>query len=425
MPTQLLDERTVIDYIAGRSDLSALINTGQAHAKEIGDGNLNLLFLVQDGTNGLVVKQTLPYVRSDHSWAVTEDSIFAEARGLDAASTYATRYAPRYFGLDASRKLVVEEDLSQWQVWRSTLNQRIITPYAARDAGRFIADLAYHTSYVGAGEQEVQRAAAAAANPEIGQITEGLIFTEPYYRHDHNSWEPAANDEVEALRRDSVRTKVAELKYEFLTRAEALLHGDLHTNSIFVRRPVELDGDNASETDTNAPHVKVFDFEFGVYGPVSFDLGVLWGNVLLAQAREYALANAGGSEDRAASAYGDWLLSLYTESWNGFEQEFRRLSAHRVNRIFTAEFVGQWIARTLRYAAGFAGAEAVRRTIGWAKVADIETLPTNEKIRATRFALTASKTLIEGFQDIASAQDIRDVVETTASRLGAAEGNDD
>jgi 5-methylthioribose kinase len=45
---------------------------------------------------------------------------------------------------------------------------------------------------------------------------------------------------------------VQELKWVFLTRAEALLHGDLHTGSVMV-----------TESDT-----RVIDPEFAFFGPI-------------------------------------------------------------------------------------------------------------------------------------------------------------
>ena len=137
--TELLDTDTAVAYIAGRDDLGGLIDVSSATAREIGDGNLNLVFLVKDVSGrGLVIKQTLPYVRSDHSWKVTEDSIFAEARGLKAASEFTPEYAPKFHGLDKDRRLVVVEDLSQWEEWRVRLNQRRSNLGAARDRLRHV-----------------------------------------------------------------------------------------------------------------------------------------------------------------------------------------------------------------------------------------------------------------------------------------------
>lgn len=63
----------------------------------------------------------------------------------------------------------------------------------------------------------------------------------------------------------TLKLKVAQYKYKFLTRKETLIHGDLHTGSIFS---------SPSET-------KVIDPEFATYGPFGFDIGQFIANLLL------------------------------------------------------------------------------------------------------------------------------------------------
>ncbi|MFP3340817.1 phosphotransferase, partial [Micrococcus sp. SIMBA_131] len=60
-------------------------------------------------------------------------------------------------------------------------------------------------------------------------------------------------------------TEVASLKHSFLTKGEALIHGDLHTGSLFV-----------TEGST-----KVIDPEFAFYGPAGFDVGAFIANITL------------------------------------------------------------------------------------------------------------------------------------------------
>lgn len=399
MSAQLLTEETVPEYLASKENLKNLVDLKTATVSEIGDGNLNLVFRVKDAQgHSLIIKQTLPYVRGDHSWEVTEDSIFAEARGLEAANAYAPGLAPKYYGLDEERRLVVMEDLSDWTVWRTALNNKQEVPAAPFEVGRYIAKFAFGTSYFSQAPQKVQRAAAASINPDLEIITEDLIFTEPYYEHEHNSWDAGVDDLAVALRSDALRSRVGKLKYEFLTNGEALLHGDLHSGSVFVHPGAE---------ESSGPSVKVFDFEFGFYGPVSFDIGILFGNYLLAQARAFA------THDSSASR----LLDFYTQTWRGFESEFRSLWTGRVNDIFTDDFVSYWLQRTLRFAAGYAGAEGIRRTVGWAKLSDIQTLDDEQRVAAVRLVLQASRDLIEKFDEIDTPEQIAAIVANAAKAL--------
>ncbi|MXD18366.1 phosphotransferase, partial [Escherichia coli] len=76
--------------------------------------------------------------------------------------------------------------------------------------------------------------------------------------------------------------------YKFMTEAQALLHGDLHSGSIMV-----------TDTDT-----KVIDPEFGFMGPMAFDIGNYIGNLLLAY---FSRPGWDANEQRRAD-YQEWLL---------------------------------------------------------------------------------------------------------------------
>ena len=52
----------------------------------------------------------------------------------------------------------------------------------------------------------------------------------------------------------------------FIERAQALIHGDLHTGSIMV----------------TIDSTQIIDPEFGFYGPMGFDIGAFLGNLILA-----------------------------------------------------------------------------------------------------------------------------------------------
>lgn len=114
---------------------------------------------------------------------------------------------------------------------------------------------------------------AESVNPELCRITEDLVFTEPYIDVERNSFVDELRPEVEALRADTtLRAEVGMLKWAFMTQAEILVHGDLHTGSVMVR------------TRDGVAECRVIDPEFGYYGPTGFDLG-LFGNFLVARAR--------------------------------------------------------------------------------------------------------------------------------------------
>jgi 5-methylthioribose kinase len=396
---ELLDTAAVPAYLAAHPALAGGVDPATAAVREVGDGNLNLVFIARDAAGASVVlKQSLPYVRSDHSWAVPQDRIFAEARGYAAAARTSPGATPHYFGVDPERRLIAIEDLSDWTVWRTALNDGRITRGAGADLGRYIAQLAFGTSVFGLPAAEARAAAAEALNVEMCRITEDLVFTEPFRDHEHNGWDEAVTPAVLALRDDAVLAEVAELKWRFLTAAEGRIHGDLHTGSVFVAPDAP-----AGSGPAGGVVAKAFDLEFGVYGPIAFDLGALFGNYLLAQSRAAAI-------DRP-EAFRSWVGGLVGETWSAFETELRRLWPQRVDPAFTDAFLESWLAETWRRAVGFGGIKAVRRVVGWAKVSDIQSLDEDARVRAAGTALTAARSWITGRNGFADATALAEATE--------------
>lgn len=393
---ELLTPDSVTDYITSRPSLRELVDPDNSlEVREVGDGNLNLVFVVQDGDGrGLVLKQSLPYVRMvGPSWPFTPLRAAAEARAYEAHSRLAPDYVPAYYGFDESRFILAMADLSDHRVWRAALNDGERHPQAAADMGRYVARAAFGTSLFGVEAKELKRRVAAAINPDLCEITEDLVFTEPYIEHERNSFQPEIRPAVEALLRDSEMVgAMGELKYTFMTAAEALVHGDLHTGSVMVRR---ADGERPRST-------RAIDLEFAYYGPVGFDIGALWGNYFLALARARVLGR-----DELAS----WLLQLPAETWSAFEEEFRCLWRDRVDpRVFNENFLERWLEKVRRDSAGFAGAKAARRIVGLAHVSDIETLPEEPRARACRAVLRAARYLAVERHTVASVEDMTEAV---------------
>jgi 5-methylthioribose kinase len=370
---------TVPAYLAQRPALAARIRTdGPLDVVEVGDGNLNLVFIVRsDAGSSLVLKQSLPHVRTDPSWPMTRERSAREALVLRTHESADAEHVPALYDFDDENYVLAIEDLSDHEVWRGELNEGRVHGFAAAEIGRYIARTAFHTSVFGLDPLEQKRLAAASINPELCEITEDLVFTEPYIEHPHNVVLPANEPDVAELRAD--RALLAEIgiaKYRFMTSAQSLIHGDLHTGSVFVRDA--SDGVDAS--------VRAFDSEFGFFGPTGFDLGALWGNFVIAAARASAL----GAPDRASE-----ILALPASLWNAFEAEFRSLWPSRLDpRVWGDDVLNTLLAEFRQDAAVYAGAKAIRRIIGFAKASDIETLDPVLREGAARGVLRAGRALV-------------------------------
>ena len=80
-----LDTTTVLDYCAAKPEVAAALGGAGGKsgwsAKEVGDGNINFVYIVENGAGtAIIVKQGLPYVRCvGEDWPLTQERVRYEA----------------------------------------------------------------------------------------------------------------------------------------------------------------------------------------------------------------------------------------------------------------------------------------------------------------------------------------------------------
>ena len=377
MSYYLLSEETVIDYV--KSKLSEF-ETDDFCCKEIGDGNLNYVFRVwKDGGPSVIIKQAgdlsrlsqIPYSR---------DRARIEAVILEAQNKYAKGAAPQIYFYDDEMNATAMEDLTGHTIMRKALIEGEMFPNFAQDITDFMVGMLLQTSDIAMNHAEKKAAVKAAVNPELCGITERLIFTEPYLNLEGRNkvFEPNAEWVEKNLYEDvQIRLEAAKCKMTFMTKAEALLHGDLHTGSIFIK-----------EDST-----KVFDPEFGFYGPMGFDLGMCVANLMFAWAR----ANCAYTGKADREEFITWIETTIVDVVELFKQKFIAGFAGAANdaMLKTAGFSHFILGELLADAAGVCGAELIRRTVGVAGVADLRTIEDEgDRVAAERICILAGKRLI-------------------------------
>jgi 5-methylthioribose kinase len=375
-----LTEAEAVEYARNIPGLFA--RGAKLSGKEIGDGNLNLVFRIKEESpsgKSIIIKQALPFARVvGESWPLTLDRSRIESEAMRLEDALCPGSVPKVYHYDQNMALTVMEDLSSYLVMRKGLIARQRYPHFARHIGTFLARTLFLTSDLALNPQEKKRRVVQFTNPELCKITENLVFTDPYYDAPTNSFNPLLTDTIQEIwKNDVLKLEVAKLKEKFLTQAQALIHGDLHTGSIMV-----------TEEDT-----RVIDPEFAFYGPMGFDVGAVIANLLL----NFSAQEVRAEDESERQSYQNYLLATIEELWTVFARDFKALWEKEGKEHFTVVpgYVDDYLLRVLQDAAGFAGCKMIRRVIGLAPVADLETIEDDQKrARAERLALVIGQGLI-------------------------------
>jgi 5-methylthioribose kinase len=359
--------------------------------KEVGDGNLNLVFVVTSAQGALIVKQALPYLRVvGEGWPLPLRRSFFEYNALTRHAERDPGRVPDVHHFDEAQALIVMRYLTPHVILRKSIVAGVQHRNLARDMGLFLARSLFRGSCLSlSGAKARADMALFAGNVELSDITENLVFSDPYFAAHRNKHTPGLDPWIAQLRADrDMKVAAQEMKQAFVSKAETLVHGDLHSGSIMV----------------TAEDTQVIDPEFAVYGPFGFDVGMLLANFLLAYFSQSGHEAAPGTRD----AYRTWLLSVVKETWATFEAEFRHLWRTERTGILheptlfedQGDILGseQALAGVLHGiwtdAMGFAGVEMHRRVLGLAHVEDIEAIPDPaRRIVAERRALAMGRQL--------------------------------
>jgi 5-methylthioribose kinase len=357
---QPLDERGVAAYVAALR-LPLFAEGEELRGVDLADGNVNLVYRVEsvaDPLRRVIVKQALPYARVvGASFPMPLDRARIEARALTVEGEICPGFVPKVLRYDPEQALVVMEDLSDHLIMRKGLIRGIVYPHVGRDLGHFLARTLFYTSDLFLDPAEKKARVVEFMNPGLCRVTEDLVFTHPYEDHEGNRWNPAIDDAARAVRADQrLKEEIATLKFRFMTEAQALIHGDLHTGSVML-----------TPDDT-----KVIDPEFAFYGPMGFDVGALFGNLAIAHA---AQAYHAPDED-ARQRYRTYIESQFRELWDTFAAEFVDLWRREARPEWPRGALPEaFLLRVLRDAAGFGGTKMLRRVLGLAHVEDLESIP--------------------------------------------------
>ncbi|GMP64267.1 hypothetical protein CsSME_00025623 [Camellia sinensis var. sinensis] len=104
-----LDEKSLVEYIKATPSLSSKLGNelDDLQIKEVGDGNLNFVYIVSSPSGSLVAKQALPYIRCiGESWPMTKECAYFEAVTLKEHGRLCPDHVPEVYHFDRVMSLI-------------------------------------------------------------------------------------------------------------------------------------------------------------------------------------------------------------------------------------------------------------------------------------------------------------------------------
>lgn len=363
---------------------------------EIGDGNINRVFRIEDEKSDvcpMVVKYApesaviLPTLRPDRNRGMRE------GKYLELCAGYVPDMVPKVIFYDEKRYMLFIEDLGNVRTLSAELINGDFSAFDTRKMAHFSADTCFYTSDFAETKNEKIDFSVFDYH-DLCVLTKELVFEQPYYPHENNRF-MSENEffvEKKIYSDKDLKNRVEELKNEFLFSHQAVIHGDLHTASVFAKNGANV----------------VFDGEFSYNGPIAFDTGNVIAHLLMAFFRWSVIEKTRSLKNKTdieipvlrAYEYLDMSADRFSQLVNSFGKE-----------NFNAEHV---IEKIKKDSFSFAGTECVRRVVGLAKSPIFtEKLTDNERMLIERCLLFAGSALILNDKGFCSQKQFLEFCKTT------------
>lgn len=375
-----LTEQDIIEFVYEKLDF--FDKNACLACNEIGDGNINFVFRVVDEKNGksIIIKHSDVQVRSSKR-DIGLDHNRIEAEILSIQQKLAPGLVPQVYLYDPVMCCICMEDLKDYENMRYAMIAHKIFPGFAEQISTFMANTLIRTTDNVIKPQEKRALAKSFTNPDLCEITERLVYTEPYKNTlgMNKEFEPNKEFLAKELYEDmDLHLEVAKLKEDFKSNAQSLIHGDLHTGSIMIK----------------PGSAKVLDPEFACYAPAGYDVGNLIANLIFAWTNAKVTMSDGADKD----AFISWTEDTIIKSVDLFKQKALNILKEETTDAMakTDGFAELYISNILSDTAGVAGLELNRRVIGTAKVKDIAGIEDEGKrVLAERICVLSGKNFIK------------------------------
>lgn len=343
-------------YVVDHTNFFGDGKASDLNIKEVSDGNINHVYRVDDGKKSLILKQTGKTIRTSGN-PLDQHRGHIEDRTLEIQRKLSGGQVPEVYDYNETMHVILMENVAAFKNLRYELKREHIFPKFSDQISSFMTNVLLPTTDLVMDRIEKKKMVKDFVNVGPCDITEKLVLTEPYYNYlGRNVFDGKIKPFVEQnlYNNSPLKVEVGKLRNNFMNNAQALLHGDLHSGSIFI----------------NESDVRVFDSEFAFYGPMGYDIGNVVGNLVFPYVVQKAYLEKQGKGNKEFIA---WLRKTIAEV---FDMTFSKMSKKYdeiVKFPFYKErgFKNAYLRSVENDTLGYAGTEIIRRTVGDSKVLEI------------------------------------------------------
>lgn len=342
----LLNAKLAIDY--AKEKLGRFFEGKDLDCEEIGDGNINYVYRVKSDDKSVILKQGTETLRSS-------------GRALDKARTNIeyealkniynlSKMSPEIYFFDEIMNVIAMEDISDYKNLRYCLINNEIYENLAEEIIKYFEKNYFSTTSIYMDAKQRKEEIKKFTNVDMCDITQDLVMTEPYYNYKNRNIVYKGNEEfVEntLCKNEKVLYNAAIMREKFMNFPQSLIHGDLHTGSIFV----------------NESGIKVIDSEFAFYGPIGYDLGCVIGNLYISY-----LYNMLKNNDEMVNYLGEVVEKIVDELP---QRLYKALLNNQTIPMYTAKFKKKYVKNIMKDGLKYAGMEMIRRSVGDSKVVEL------------------------------------------------------
>jgi len=118
----------------------------QLTSKEVGDGNINFVWIIEGPKASIVIKQAADYIRIAPTWKMTIRRVWWERNALLEHYKHAPQHVPKQYYFNEHVAVNVMEYLFPHIILRKGLMQCNEYPFMADHVSEFLAATLFHTS---------------------------------------------------------------------------------------------------------------------------------------------------------------------------------------------------------------------------------------------------------------------------------------